>query len=533
MIKKPITLLFVLLMVSSIVMTPQTTNSSTLDFTLEKRSQVAATDLDRITLNANVFPNDGLEEWSNTHQPSDFSTSRSEEVDLWLEPTIVFEGSHSMGIEARAMDTYHAVDVTFHRTSQYHYLNIANMTLDLEWYLDSIGTPVELDYVRMEVRLDYRNLYYYLGCETSYTNYTNNAYFEIAGPLQTWNHLHRNLTSDYLERFGELPAELTTLEWHIRTYTPLEYTRVFLDDLHVLNGTIPIFGGSINHADFEETTGWYIQYGFGAGDIAQCSDSHSGYYSMNLTALTFDDNAHASAYRQPKKLLSSDNQANLSFWWKLDDYVNPSNNVYARVQVNLENATFQASFYYYMFVGGSGGLPIILFGNNMKYAVNNFNVTDTWNFFERNIWEDFTSVYTTENLWVDSIEFEVINNADNARVSLLIDDISFAPSILNDMDYEHQNAVGEPIQGWEYPPGPDELTVTDFAESGNKAAKFTLMEDHTYLNQDLHKVVCDSTTELILDFDVYIDTFNQSSEDYIFFQLYFDEVAFSYVIANS
>ena len=536
MSKKALTLILVLLMVSPIfTLTNETAITSTQSTPQESAAIVAETDPARVTLEANVFPNDGLEEWGNPHQPTDFSTSVSEETDTWLESTIVHEGSYSMGLEARAMDTYHSVDLEFHRQFQAIYPNIANVTLDLDWYLDSIGTPIDQDYIRIEVRLDYRNMYYYLGCETGYTNYTNNAYFEIAGPLQTWNHLHRNLTADYLERFSELPSEFTTLEWQIRTNTPLEYTRVFLDDLNILNGTIPIFGGSTNNADFEDSDGWYAYPdGDGPGDIAQCSDSNTGSSSMNLTALTFDDRAWADVYRTPDKLLTSGNQANLSFWWKLDDYVNPSMSTFARVTVSFENTTFQSDFYYYMFVGGSGTLPLISSGNNMKFAADSFNVTDTWNFFNRNLWEDFNSVYSSENLWIDQIRFEVDNNEDGAKLSLLVDDITFAPSILNDMDYEQQNAVEQPIQGWEYPSSAtDKFTVTDFAESGSKAANLTLMNGDIDLDQDIHEIPIDSTTELILDFNVYIDTFNTSSEDYVLFEFYFDEDAFSYIIANS
>lgn len=494
---------------------------------------ITETNFDVVNLEGEVFPNGGVEEWSNPHQPIDFSTFRTEETDVWVETTIVYEGSQSIGLEARAMDFYHPADFEFSRTNNYEYNNVANLTLDIDWYLDTIGTPVNQDYIRLQIKLDYRNLYYYFGCETGYGNYSGNGFFEIAGPLQTWNHLHRNLTTDYFQLFGELPQKSTGVYWQVYTRTQLEYLRVYFDDFKLLNGTTPIYGGSTLNANFESTTGWNLGNHYGPGDVAQCSDSHSGSSSMNLTTITFDDNAYVRVYRAPYKLLTSDNQANLTFWWKLDNYVNPTWFTYARVQIDLENDTFQSKFYYYMFVGGSGNLPMIISGNNQKFAVDGFNVTDEWIFFDRNIWQDFNSVFDTENLWVDSITFEIESKEDDVSLSLLIDDISFAPSILNDMDYEHQDAVGTPVQGWEYPPGPDQLTVTDFAAGGSKASNLTLENDYVYLEQYLHQLPFDPSKNLFLDFNVYIDTFNTTSEDYILFNLYFDEVSFAYVIANS
>jgi len=498
----------------------------------------AEIDLDNVTLEGEVFPNGGVEEWYNPHSPSDFTTSRSLEKDVWAETTIFNEGSQSIGLEARAVDFDHTVNLEFYRSSQYLYSNVANLTLDIDWYLDTIGTPVGQDYIRLEIKLNYRNLYYYFDCETVYSNYTNNGFYEIAGPTQTWNHLHRNLTTDYFDQFNVIPTQINSVKWQIRTRTPLEYLRVFFDDVQLLNGSTPIYGGSANDGNFETakfgtTDGWYIDQNNGPGDISLCSDSHSGTSSMNLSILTFDDSAYATASRYPEKLLTSDNQANLTFWWKLDNYVDTTHYTYARVRIDLENGTFQSNFYYYMFVGGSGTLPFIIMGNDQKFAVDGFNVTDDWIFFNRNIWEDFNSTFETENLWVDTITFEVTSSEDNNSLSLLIDDISFAPSILNDMDYEHQDAVGTPVQGWGSPPGPDQFTVTDFAKGGSKAGNLTLVDDYVYLDQYLHNIPFNSSSNLFLDFNVYIDTFNTSSQDYILFTLYFDEVSFTYVIANS
>ncbi|TFG29498.1 hypothetical protein EU528_09615 [Candidatus Thorarchaeota archaeon] len=535
MLKKLLTVFLVLLMVSPIfIMTNDTGMKSAKTTSQESAALIAETDLARATLEANVFPNDGVEQWSNPHQPYDFLTLRTEETDVWIESTIFNEGSHSIGMEARAMDTYHPVDTYLVYQSQPPWTNPINLTLDLDWYLDTIGTPINQDYVRIDININYKHLYYYLGCETANSNASSSdVYFEISGTFQTWNHLHRNLTSDYIDAFSEVPTEYREIEWTIQTRTPFEYTRVYYDDLNLVNGSTVIYGGSIREGNFEIMGLWQSGAHNGAGDIAQCSDSHSGSWSMNLTAVRKDNGAYAYAYTNPDKLLSDDNNDNLTFWWKLENYTNPSTHLYARVAVSVTNSTYWSTMYYYMFVGGSGTLPMLIIGNDMKFAVNYFNVTGSWNFFDRNILEDYRSSYITENLWVDTISFQVRNWVDDSRISLLIDDITFAPSILNDMDYEHQNAIGEAVQGWTSPPGYSEFTVTDFSANGDKASNLTIVEDSFYTDHDLHDLIIDETTELILDFNVYIDYFNTSSEDYILFNINFESHQLAYVIANS
>lgn len=533
MFRKVITLVFVFVMVSPVfIMSTGVTNVET--YSPNSEMIVTETDLGRVTIQSNLFPNNQLEEWTDTHIPTDLLSTRSTLMDSWYEHSIVYEGSSSFGMQAQAMDPIHYSETYLTNQSQVYWHGATNLTLDVEWYMNNIGNPINTDYFRVEFHIDSRYVYYYLGCETTAVNSSSYAYFNIDGPLQIWNHLSRNISSDYFEVFGVAPDYYQTMYWRLRSYTNA-MTEVYIDNMYLVNGTLVKVGGSISAGNFEGGGAWTTPSGQGAGDIVQCSDSHSGSSSMNLTAFTYDDTAYAYAYTQPEKLLTIENQANLSFWWKLENYSNPSNYMWARVAVSLENATWQSTIYYYMFVGGTGQLPLVLFGNDMKYAVDGFNVTGSWNFFDRNIWEDFNSVYPTENLWVDQISFQVRNWEDNARVSLLVDDISFNPSILSDMDYEHQNAVGQPIQGWDSPDYPIDATVTEFAKSGTKAMNLTLADsDESYwAEQKIGNLPIDETTDLFLDFNVYIDTFNASSEDYIFFNLNFEDSYIVYVIANA
>jgi hypothetical protein len=113
--------------------------------------------------------------------------------------------------------------------------------------------------------------------------------------------------------------------------------------------------------------------------------------------------------------------------------------------------------------------------------------------------------------------------------------MTFTASIMNDMGYETQASVGTTIQGWSEPNDDDKFTVTDFAYTGTKAANMTLEDDSDFsYSRELGNILIDETTELIFDFNVYIDTFNETAEDFIFFEFGFEDGnSISYIVANS
>jgi hypothetical protein len=533
MFKKIVTLVIVVLVISPFF-APNNKTADTGTNSIPMNSVIVSElDNERATIMSNSFPDGGMEMWSDAHTPEYLSTSRTTEKDGWWEYSEVFEGSMAFGMHARAIDNLHYSEIYMTNQSQLYWDNPTNLTIDVEWYLDSIGNPVDQDYFRLQIRMDYRYLYYYIGCENTIAyNTSSYGYFMVDGSVQSWNHLHRNLTADYYDVFGEYPTQYRTMYWYIRSYTN-EYTRIFLDDLWLVNGTTIKAGGSISHGNFEGGGSWTWVSGSGPGDIVQCSDAQEGNWSMNMTALTYMDDAYASAYYQPAKTLTVDNQGNLTFSWKLDDYVNPTTSTYVRMIVNMKNATYSFNFYYYFFIGGSGQAPMLVTGNDRNFYVSDFNVTGTWNQFDRNLWQDFSSGFTTENLWINQVTFQVRNMANNARLSFLVDDIVFTTSILSDMDYEHQNEVGENIQCWSAPPGNDKLTVTNFSASGNKAMNLTISDSSQLgTDQKVGAITIDETTELIFDFNMYIDTFNASSDDFALIQLEFNENLLIYVLTN-
>lgn len=529
----PIFLLF--LMISPLLLSlGAVSQAATLNTTIASpNAALAETDLGRVQWSTDLFPNPGMESWTNPYNPENVYTTRTTEEASWYETTIVNEGTRSFGMQARAIDPTHYSDVRLTQQAWIYWNNPLNTTLDFDWYLDEIGNPANQDYYMMNVRISNRNMYYYIGSTRTGVVNGSYGYIFIDGPTKSWNHLHLNLTSDYIELFSNEPNEFQTIDWFVRSYTDT-YTRIYMDDVRLINGTTVKIGGSTLNGNFESTGGWFFQTSYDPADISQSSVRHEGNWSMNMTVLSNGYTSNAYTNYQPRKLLSSSNEGQLSFWWRIEDWVNPTENSYIRMVITAHNATTDFGMYYFFALGGSGVLPIILFGNNIKFKVQNFNVTNTWNYFDANLWQDFTSVYNTENLWIDEIELQVRTTQPNSRLSALFDSIKFQTSILNDMDYEHQNEAGSAIQGWSQYPSADHLTVTDFSASGGKAANLTLMSsDSYYVDQTIGQLPINSNTELILDFNAYIDSFNTSSEDFVLLMLQFGDETFSYVLANS
>lgn len=538
MIKKSITFVFVLLMLSPLfVMTNQMTLTSTQNITSEKMNSISETDLDRVDWIENIVPNRDFETWGTPYRPDNLYTTRTVEESGWYETTIIYEGSQSVGMEARALDPNFYAEVRLSQTSFSSWNNPVNTTLDLDWYMDEIGNPNNVDYFRIQIRMGNpaRNMYYYLGCDTGYANSTyGDGYFLIDGPTETWNHLQRNVTSDYIELYSETPTAFYLVYIWVRSYTN-DYTRVFVDDLNLVNGTDVVIGGATANGNFETISGWTYTTSTDPADISQSSLSYAGDWSMNMTAISYDDLSRATAQANIGKRLTEINQGQLSFYWRIDEWINSSMNTIGQVRLSVANATTSFTMYYYFCIGGAGTLPINLSGVDMQFKVSNFNETDQWNYFNRNIWEDFHSMSTTDELWIDSIIFQVHSSTDDSRISVLFDELDFTASIVNDMGYETQGDLGTPIEGWREPISNPEFSVTDFAYNGDRAGNITL-ENYLGLNHEQYFGVIpfDSTTELILDFSMYIDTFNESSDDYIFIEIYLDDgSSIAFIIANA
>jgi hypothetical protein len=538
MINKSLPILMILLMMSTLFfaagVVPKTSVNSIQGNQSTSIPVTGETDLGRVTWQANTFPNGAVEDWSDPHTPLEFYTIRTTEGRVWTESTVVYEGAHSVGIQGRAIDPSHFSDVRLTQSAWHYWNNPTNLTLDFDYYIDSIGNPVDADYFIAAVEINNRQINYYIGCEqTVFVNSTFDHYYTVQSTTNVWNHFHANLTSDYIESFSIVPTEFRVIEWHIGSYTNT-YTRVFMDDVNLINGTTVKIGGSVNNGNFEGGSGWFYQSTTDAADISQSSVRHEGDWSMNMTALSNISYSYARASVNPEKLLTEANQGHLSFWWRINDWTSSTSNTWARVVVSVANATDDFTMYYYLCEGGSDHSSMPSSETEMSFVVTGFNATNSWNFLDRNIWEDFKTRNSSQYLWIDEIEFQVENYEHNSLLTVLVDNIEFNSSIMNDMGYEYQADLGTPIQGWGSLSGSNEFAVTDFAFTGSKAANLTLADDRSiWDSQTIGKAIVDETTELILDFNVYIESFNQSSQDFVCLSLGFNDKELLYVIANS
>ena len=134
MIRKSITLVFVILMLSSLfVITDQASVTSTQNISTEKMNTIAETDLSRVDWIENIAPNRDFETWGTPYRPDNLYTTRTVEESGWYESTIFYEGSQSVGMEARSLDPTFFAEVRLSQTSFSSWDKPVNTTLELDW----------------------------------------------------------------------------------------------------------------------------------------------------------------------------------------------------------------------------------------------------------------------------------------------------------------------------------------------------------------------------------------------------------------
>lgn len=520
--------------------------TSITDQTLEQSGTGLApseTNLTRVTWRNDHIANGNMESWDNPHEPAEFSTSRTIERNGWYAtaPEPVNEGLRSFGMRARAIDPAHPSQQRLTKSTWISWSNPANTTLKVDYYIDQNLYPENGDafYLRVTMKtFGSRYLYYYLSGTTSSSNSSSYGYFILDAPVGSWNVLDRNLTADFIEVFGEEPTEFLQFEFFLRSYSET-YIRSYIDDLYFMNGTDVIIGGDTNWGNFETTgsgTSWYWYYS-DAADVVQSSTAYEGSSSANLTAASPNERgSQSSMYTRIYKRLSPLNPDRLEFQWRLDDVQKLTDTEYAYAQVECSNGTNEEFNVFYMFSYGESQ-PVIGGSGDLFINATGFNTTGTWHTFNRSVFEDITAVNDTADLIVERIEIVVHTESSESRISLLVDGITFESSILNDMSYEDQGPVGSEVLAWgsshvgDYP----ELTVTDDAKTGSKAANLTLRDGQSIeMYQETHNLRFNNQTELYLDVNWKIVSFSNQPDEYITIGVYPDYGhSFGYVIANN
>lgn len=515
-------------------------DSSTTPLEVDEYS-ISDTDLNRVNTRMDLFPNGGFEDWANPHEPEDMMTSRTQMIDIDLEYSIVSEGSQSARLMAKGTDINHPAMANLMLQSWSALTNPANLTVAFDYYIHTLANADLGDCLELYLPFAGSNrvIYYRIGSTITASNTSTQVYFLIdTGPLQQWNTFSRNVTQDYVDTFGTGSIMyLSRFQFRVISYE-YEWSRAYIDNVYFVNGSYVKVGGSVNSGNIElgGTGSWW--WGFdsdaGSGDISQCTTRVEADWSLNMTINTVGNTGFARFSTSVDMIPTVLNKDQFSFYWNIADWQVSTYNSRAYMWVEYSNRTASGLYVFYIF--GYGGGPQIFGGpDDIEYAVDGFNTTGVWNLFNRSVIDDIHSRYPNAEVLIESIYFYASAEDSGSRVSVLFDDASLTTSILHDGGYEDQKDVGEPIYGWDS--GFDTTsthTVTDFSCNGEKAANITLVNsDEINRYQEVSYLTLDDSTEYILDLNWYIETLNQTSEDYLLLAVNFIDNTLFFLIANS
>jgi hypothetical protein len=498
----------------------------------------AATDTTRVEWKMNQFPNPGFEKWYQDTRPEDISFVITKEHYAFYETNLAFvnEGARSFVLQARALDPADFSEAVLKRSSWSSKSNPVNLTLKFDWFIDELPSATDNNYLRLKVQFyapGDRNLYYYFESQSSLnTNSTNNCYFQIAGPMQTWNIFSRNMTDDYFEAFGSYPTyQFYTFEIQLRSLTTA-YCRAFFDDIWLVNGTT-LIGGSISNGNFETGGIWLTSQNNDPSSISKSTVHTEGDFSLNTTVLSNGNESYARFYSTGNIRASSLNPDRLGFQWRIDNVVSASENTYAYLRVHCLNESDDFYLTYALFYIGDS-VPYQLYGGQGINATG-FNVTGQWHVFDRSIWDDVISMNTTDYIVIDEVDFEVYSRDPGAQITILFDDVSHITAALSDMGYEDQQNVGDEIWTWNLNDNPaPNYTVTDIAHSGSRAANLSLTDGEYFGgNQYFENYQINENTDVWLDLYWRIEDWSMEAGNILYIEVYLNEKSLTYIIANN
>ncbi|MFW9932235.1 MAG: Ig-like domain-containing protein [Candidatus Thorarchaeota archaeon] len=495
---------------------------------------VSAIDTDRVDWKMDHFENQGFEDWTDEYTPEVDSVTRTSEYYRWYatSPWPVNEGSQSFGMQARATNTIYESIAELQRSSGWvSKSNVVNLTMSFDWYIDELPDSIGNDTLVLSVEFSGpRYLVYHLGSEpTSATNSSSEGNFFIDGVADTWHRFDRNLTEDYFDVFSSYPGSFMLFRLRLISRT-IEYSRVFLDDLWLVNGTV-IIGGTTENGNFNAATTWDTGPNYSPSDVSRCSDRQEGDWSYNATS-TSNGNVSYTYFRSyPDKVASALNPDIFTFQWKMNDFGTGDIFNYAYVSVSTYNSTgFSMSVKYRIC-----GTPPSIFGNGIDINVPGYETTGQWYSFNTSIWEDLSGTFTFSDLLIDRIEFRVATRGAGERISILLDNLTLTMARLNDMGYEQIGDVGDEIYAWSPTSGPfSEMTLTDDAYSGLYAANITVENGNTFgEDQDFCNLPVDGATDLWLDLHWKLQEYSNLAFEEVYMELDFaDSNSFGYIFAN-
>lgn len=454
----------------------------------------------------NHIENPGLEIWPSVSSPRDWSVYRTPDRYSWFAtepPHHVSEGDYSAGQQIRSSSVQTGWSYWYQSGLA---ADMRNLTLDLDWYVGTLP-DTNWDYFMVYLRLnDGTYIYYYLVGANGLTlaNSSWQVMYRINGPLNTWNNLYRNLTADYLAAPGfPLTISPGLLVINIYCYlqagpTTYQLIESYFDDVKLQNETSTFIGGATRNGNLETGTFnyWYSSGRSDESYVLQSSTAHTGVSSANLTAFSNGNSSTAHLYQSPYIRITDQNQGRFSCWWQLNqDQI--GNGDYA--MVNFEFYNFTDYFRIWYLFGYGGFFPYSNSTNDYYFLIDEFNTTGSWQYFERNIWQEKSALFGPSDAILNTFFLSAHTNNAQARVELLIDDVKLSARAITVANFEDQRAPGTPIYGWDNQYSTD-VMVTDQGYGGGKAANCSIyVFDNAYLEQDLHRRPLNSTRETYLD----------------------------------
>ncbi|MHA1485492.1 MAG: hypothetical protein ACTSPR_09315, partial [Candidatus Thorarchaeota archaeon] len=417
--------------------------------------------------------------------------------------------------------------------------NPTNLSLKFDYYIDENPNPAtDFDHFVIHLELGVpgdRDMWYYLSGGETRTNQSANVYFVLDSPVDTWNVFDRNITEDFFDYYGIYPSSFLLMEYFLVSKTN-NYIRVFLDDVYLVNGTYVQMGGPVGHGNFEsEGTGssyWTWTSNRDAADISQSTLRRNGDWSLNMTALSNGNRSECQVAKNYDTRLTELNPDRLSFWWRIEDLQESSDETFAYLEVECKNETDESFHVWYWLTYGGESAPIDYDGYQM-IDVDGFNSTGSWQFFNRSVFEDITAFNQTEELVVENVELHVYVGK-GGRLSVLFDDLSFVSAALNDMGYEDQPDVGAPIRAWGGVYESPSFLVTDQVFGGEKAANLTIVDGDSYQeSQRFGSMPLTEDTETFLDVNWRLEDFSGLDGEFAGVEVYLDnDLTFAYIFAN-
>ena len=382
-------------------------------------------------------------------------------------------------------------------------------------------------------------LIYYLSYSSSWkpTNDSFTAYFLSNWSMGSWQRFSRNVTADYMTRFGTPPANcyVTYTAWQVYSpANPKGLTEVLADDHSLTNRTAYIYTPNGN---FESGDGnhWAID------DTSPCSvllttDHTEGSFAANMSAKSVMAGGYGYAgmsqsYSYPRGLyVSQPGTGVLSFDWKYTETYNGGWGQDAYIYIYAQNNT--RSLQVYLMIGTS--LDYFSYSNSsslMYIKASGFGNNGTWQHEAIDLHALFQE-YNVSSLVITDYEFEVDISANaNSSSNLLLDKFRLLNYPTLDPGFEQFRtwSPSDPVPTWwQTNAGYPYINRTSFAHSGNWAANITSyggvpagLDRGQYVSID---------GSIYTDFWYQVKSTTSASESVAYIELYFDSGVWIYYL---